>query len=52
MVKRNGAVAKVREIISKMKGAARKDVIQALMQAGVNENTARAQYQKLYKTIK
>jgi hypothetical protein len=47
--KRSGAVSRVRDIIGKMKGAARKDVIAALVKAGINENTAKTQYQRLYK---
>lgn len=50
--KRSGAVGRVREIMGKMKSAARKDVIAALVKAGINKNTAKTQYQKLYKGAK
>lgn len=44
-----GAVATVRRIASKMKGKTRKDVIAACVAAGVNENTAKTQYQRWFK---
>jgi hypothetical protein len=44
--KKQGAVAKVWEIASKMPKADRKDVLAACAKAGINENTAKTQYQR------
>lgn len=44
--RKDGAVAKVWEIANDMPKAARKDVIAACVKAGINENTAKTQYQR------
>jgi len=44
--RKEGAVAKVWAIANKMKGKARKDVIDACVKAGINVNTAKTQYQR------
>lgn len=41
-----GAVAKVWEIASSMPKAERKEVLAACAKAGINENTAKTQYQR------
>lgn len=47
-----GAVATVRAIAERMKGKPRKDIIAACVEAGVNENTAKTQYQRWFKANK
>jgi hypothetical protein len=44
--KKEGPVAQVWEIASSMPKAARKDVIAACVEKGVNENTVKTQYQR------
>lgn len=44
-----GPVSKVRHICETMRGSARKDVIAACVAEGINEGTARTQYQKWFK---
>ncbi len=43
---RNGALAKAWEIFGKHPKAARKDAVAAAVKAGINESTARTQFQK------
>lgn len=45
-----GPVAVVRRIAEQMQGATRKDVIAACIAAGINENTAKTQYQRWVKS--
>ena len=40
-----GAIARARDIISQMRGKKRKEVLQACIEAGLNRNTAKTQWQ-------
>ena len=42
---KKGSVAKVWALCDKMKGAARKDIVEACVKIGINENTAKTQVQ-------
>lgn len=48
--KTDGVCAKVFAMADKMKGARRKDVIEACVKDGINEATAKTQYQKWFTT--